>query len=310
MTTMRALIGREGKVEIVEVAVPEAGAGQVRVKVAAAAVQPVDLFSASGTLPDFKVADPQEAYGLGWDVAGVIDQVGPGVTGFAAGQPVFGLADRLMLPHKVHAEYVILDAGEVAAAPEGISPVEAATLPLNTLTAIQALDLAGLAAGQSLLVTGAAGALGGYLVEIAAARGLRVVGLAGAGDEGAVRGFGAEWFVPRGADLAAAVRAAVPGGVDGVVDAAIVGLAALDSVRGGGAFVAVAAGAAPVPLRGIRVTTVYVRSDAGQLAQVARWAAAGRLALRVAGTYPLEQAADAYARLGAGGLRGRLVLTP
>ncbi|MFI9552427.1 NADP-dependent oxidoreductase [Nonomuraea endophytica] len=310
MTTMRALVGREGEVEIVTVPVPQAGPGQVRVKVAAAAVQPVDLFTASGTLPDYKLTDPMERYGLGWDVAGVVDEVGPGVTGLTGGQAVFGLSVRLMLPYKAQADYVVLDREEVAAAPEGLTPEQAATLPLNTLTAVQALDLADLAPGRTLLVTGAAGALGGYLVEIAAARGLRVVGLAGAGDEKLVRGFGAEWFVSREADLAASVRALVPGGVDGVVDAAIVGLTALDSVRTGGAYVAVAAGAAPIPLRGIRVSTVYVRADAGQLAQVARWAEAGRLTVRLAGAHPLDKAAEAYARLSAGGQRGRFVLTP
>lgn len=309
VVAMRTLIARSANIEIVEVPTPEAGPGQVRVKVAAAAVQPVDLPTAAGLLPDYGLTRKLDAYALGWDVAGTVDQVGSGVD-LAVGDEVIGLSDRLELPSKTQADYVVLDASEVARAPRGITAVEAATLPLNTVTAIQALELAGLASGQTLLVTGAAGAVGGYLVELAALRGLRVVAVAGVADEELVRGFGAEWFVPHGADLAAAVRALVPGGVDGAVDAAVVGLAAFAAVRGGGSFVNVVAGTNVLPLRGIRVDTLFVRSDAAQLAEVARLAEQGRLTVRVADTYPLEKVADAHTRLTAGGLRGRLVLIP
>lgn len=306
---MRALIARSGNIDIAEVPVPEAGPGQVRIKVAAATVQPVDLPTIAGALPDYGLTRKLDGYALGFDVAGSVDQVGAGV-GLAVGDQVIGLSDRLEAPLRTQADFVVLEAGEVARAPIGVSAAEAATLPLNTLTAWQALDLAGLAAGQTLLVTGAAGGVGGYLVELAAVRGLRVVAVAGAADEELVRGFGAEWFIPREADLPASVRALVPGGVDGAVDAAILGHAAFDAVRGLGVFVHVVAGVSIPRLRGIRVETVLVRSDAAQLAEVARLVEAGRLTVRVAATYPLEQAAEAQARLAAGGLRGRLVLVP
>ncbi|OPG05422.1 zinc-binding dehydrogenase [Microbispora sp. GKU 823] len=307
---MRALVARDGAVRVVEVAEPEPGPGQVRIRVEAAAVNPVDLFTAAGALADGGLMPHLETYALGWDVAGVVDGTGPGVTGVRPGERVIGLSDRLTEPLKTQADLVVLDETAVAPAPAGVAAPEASTLPLNALTAVQALDLAGLAEGETLLVTGAAGGVGGYLVELAAARGLRVAAVAAPGDEALVRGFGAEWFVPRGADLAAAVRAVVPGGVHGLVDAAVVGLPALDAVRNGGAFVAVVAGQAPVPLRGIRVPTVFVRADAAQLRDVAKLAEAGRLSMRVAGTYPLERAAEAHERLRRGGLRGRLVLLP
>ncbi|MEU6415081.1 NADP-dependent oxidoreductase [Microbispora sp. NPDC046933] len=307
---MRALVAQGGAVRVVDVAEPEPGPGQVRIRVEAAAVNPVDLLTAAGALADHKLMPHQETYALGWDVAGVIDRVGPGVTGMRPGERVIGLSDRLTDPLKAQADLVVLDETAVAPAPAGVAAPEASTLPLNALTAAQALDLAGLAEGGTLLVTGAAGGLGGYLVELAVARGIRVAAVAAPGDESLVRGFGAEWFVPRGADLAGAVRALVPGGVDGLVDAAVVGLPALDAVRNGGAFVAVGAGQAPIPLRGIRVSTVFVRADAAQLRDVAKLAEAGRLTTRVAGTYPLERAAEAHERLRRGGLRGRLVLLP
>ncbi|MBB2748147.1 UNVERIFIED_ORG: NADPH:quinone reductase-like Zn-dependent oxidoreductase [Microbispora rosea subsp. rosea] len=307
---MRALVARDGAVRVVDVAEPEPGPGQVRIRVEAAAVNPVDLLTAAGALADNKLMPHQETYALGWDVAGVVDRTGPGVTGVRPGDQVIGLSDRLTDPLKAQADLVVLDETAVAPAPAGVAAPEASTLPLNALTAVQALDLAGLAEGETLLVTGAAGGLGGYLVELAVARGLRVAAVAASGDEPLVRGFGAEWFVPRGADLAAAVRAAVPGGVHGLVDAAVVGLPALDAVRNGGAFVAVGAGLDPIPLRGIRVSTVFVRADAAQLRDVAKLAEAGRLSMRVAGTYSLERAAEAHERLRKGGLRGRLVLLP
>ncbi|MET9339432.1 NADP-dependent oxidoreductase [Nonomuraea sp. NPDC003804] len=308
MTTMRALIGGSGSPELIEAPTPQAGRGQVRIKVAAAGLNPFDLAVASGSLSDYGVARELDSYGLGFDAAGAVDQVGEGVA-IAPGQEVIALVGRLELPTKAQADHVVVDASAVAPAPAGLSPVEAATLPLNTLTAWQALDRANLSQGRTVLVTGAAGAVGGFAVELAAARGLRVVAAAGGDDEELVRGFGAEWFVPRGEDLGEAVRKRVPGGVDAVIDAAVTGLAGLNALRDGGTFVTLTAGVAPVALRGTDVATVFFREEPFQLAEIARLAGLGRLTARVAGTYPLEQAGDAYARLAKGGLRGRLVLT-
>ncbi|MGW4469840.1 NADP-dependent oxidoreductase [Nonomuraea sp. NPDC004354] len=308
MTTMRALIGGSGSPELIEAPAPQAGRGQVRIKVAAAGLNPFDLAVASGSLSDYGVARELDSYGLGFDAAGVVDQVGEGVA-IAPGQEVIALVSRLELPTKAQADHVVVDAAAVAPAPAGLSLVEAATLPLNTLTAWQSLDRANLSQGQTVLVTGAAGAVGGFAVELAAARGLRVVAAAGGDDEELVREFGAEWFVPRGEDLGEAVRKRVPGGVDAVIDAAVTGLAGLNALRDGGTFVTLTAGVAPVALRGTDVATVFFSEEPFQLAEIARLAGLGRLTARVAGTYPLEQAGDAYARLAKGGLRGRLVLT-
>jgi NADPH2:quinone reductase len=165
------------------------------------------------------------------------------------------------------------------------------------------------AAGQTVLVTGAAGGLGAFSVELAAMRGLRVIAAAGDDDEKLVRSLGAAEFIPRSADLAAAVRDLVPGGVDAVFDAAVLGYPALDAVRARGAFAAFI-GSGPVPVRGIRVVPVNIHADGAALAGLAGLAAAGKLTLRVADTYPLADAARAHERLQAGGVRGRLVLVP
>jgi NADPH:quinone reductase-like Zn-dependent oxidoreductase len=161
-----------------------------------------------------------------------------------------------------------------------------------------------------VLVTGAAGAVGGFAVELAAARGLRVVAAAGDHDEELVRGLGADLFVPRSAPLTEAVRQAVPGGVDGALDAAVLGLPALDAVRNGGAFVVVIAGVAPLPLRGIRVANVFVRADGVALRELSALVDQGKLTLRVADTLPFTEVAEAHRRLEKGGVRGRLVLVP
>jgi NADPH:quinone reductase len=307
---MRAVVvrrfGGPEVLEFAEVPVPEPGPGQVRIRVAAAAVNPVDLATRSGVLSAAGVFPAREVLGLGWDVAGSIDDAGD--TGFRVGDAVIGLRDRIATPLGAYAERIVLDASAVAPAPVGVSPLEAATLPLNALTAAQALDL--VETTGTVLVTGAAGAVGGYAVALAHARKLRVVAVASEADEAPVRAFGADEFVPRGPSLGDRVRAVVPGGVDAALDTALLGLDALDAVRGGGEFVAFAAGAAPIPLRGIRVRTVWIRADGGHLAELAHLAENGTLPLRVAGTLPLTEAAAAHERLAAGGLRGRLVLVP
>ncbi|MEI5101982.1 zinc-binding dehydrogenase [Streptomyces sp. PmtG] len=311
---MRAVVVRDvggpEALEMVDVPVPVVGAGQVRVRVAAAAVNPVDAATRSGALSAAGLLPPREVIGIGWDVAGRVEEVGPGVAAFAPGDRVIGLRDRLDLSLGTYAEHVVLDAAAVTGAPAGLSAAAAATLPLNGLTALQALDLLGLEPGATLLVTGAAGAVGGFAVELAAGRGLDVLASAGAGDEAFVRAAGARWFVPRSREVAGAVRALVPGGVDGALDAAVLGMAALGAVRNRGVFVSVVGGAAPVPLRGITVREQWIAADGAALAGLAALADAGKLTPRVADVMPLAEAVRAHRRLAEGGLRGRLVLTP
>ncbi|MGW9207041.1 NADP-dependent oxidoreductase [Embleya sp. NPDC055664] len=309
---MRAVIARSGAsvVEVVDGPVCEPGPGRVRIRVAAATVNPVDLMVVEGAPVRYGLVRERAVFGLGWDVAGEVDAVGAGVTGFAVGDAVLGLRDRLDVRTGALAEFVVLDADAVAPRPVELDPVAAATIPLNGSTAWQGLDLLGAAAGDTLLVTGAAGGVGAFAVELAAARGVRVVAVAGAADEASVRDLGARWFVPRGADLADRIRSLVPGGVDAALDAAMLGPDALDAVRGGGAFVAVNAGAAPPGLRGIRVHQVWVRADATRLAELATAAGKGELTLRVARTFPFTDAPRAFAAVAEGGLRGRVVLVP
>ncbi|MEU9085167.1 NADP-dependent oxidoreductase [Streptomyces sp. NPDC048357] len=288
--------GGPERVELAEVPVPLPAAGQVRIRVRAAGLNPVDGAVRAGVF-----GGAGQRLGLGWEAAGEIDEVGADVTGHRRGDQVVGLHYGTVKPLGTHAEYAVLDASAVAAAPTTVHAVAAAGLPLAGLTAARAVDLLGLAPGASVLVTGAAGVVGGLAVQLAARAGLVVTALAGAGDEALVRSLGAAGFVPRGA--------AAAGPVDGVLDTAVLGESALGFVRDGGVYVGVIPGAAPAAERGIRVEEQEVAADGEHLARLVALVDAGELTLRVAETVPLAEAPKAHERLATAGVRGRIILT-
>ncbi|MEJ5915576.1 NADP-dependent oxidoreductase [Pseudokineococcus sp. 1T1Z-3] len=312
---MRAVVvTTPGGPEVLQLAdVPDLrpGPGQVLVRVEAAAVNPVDLFTRSGQAHEVGwVTRP--TVGLGWDVAGVVEELGAGVGGdldgtgasgtpsLRVGTPVAGLHAGVDKPVGAYAEHVLLDVGAVAERPAGLDAVAAATVPLNATTASQALDLLGPAAGRRLLVTGAVGAVGAYAAQLAAERGFDVTGLARAGDAAFVGGLGAE--------PAASLPSAPT--YDAVLDAAALGDPALDVVVDGGAYVGVLPPAVPEPVRATTTTAVMVSPDVAVLRQVLARTAAGEVPARVAATLPLAEAAESHRRLERGGSRGRVVLLP
>lgn len=189
-----------------------------------------------------------EHTGLGLDAAGIIDAVGPGVL-LKTGTPVIVFDAPVVRPTKAQAEYLVTDLNSLAPAPEGMDLTLAATIPLNAMTASLALDHFPLRPRDTLLVTGAAGAVGGYAVELARTRGVRIVAQGKPEDEEFLRDRGATWFVSRDEELSAAVRQLVPGGVDGALDAAALGAPALAAVRDGGIFVSVRLDVLPDPER-------------------------------------------------------------
>lgn len=310
---MRAVVvqtfGGSEALTVIDAPTPQPGPGEVRVKVAAAAVNPADVMVRVGAMVQYGSAVPAQQFGIGIDVAGTIDAVGDGVRTWSVGEAVIGLQERLDLPLGAQAEYMVVEEWAIAPAPAGMSTAEASTLPLNATTADQALDVLGLSRGQWLLITGAAGGVGSFAVELAVMRGLRVVAQASSGDEETLRALGAELFVPRDAALGPAVRQLVPGGAHGTLDAANLGVGAYDATGHGGAYVNLVNGA-PQARREIRTTNMAYHTDGPRLAALSALAAAGRLTPRVAQTFPLEQAHAAHEALAAGGVRGRLVLVP
>src|SRR5215472_2398516 len=309
---MRAVgITRFGGPEVLQIVkrpVPEPGPGEVRIRVAAATVNPTDTVLRSGRhgAPD----GLEPPYVPGMELAGTIDAA-PAGSGFSAGDRVMAIVSPRAARGGAQAELVVVPANSVVAVPYGISLVQAATLPMNGLTARLALDLLGLGPGETLAVTGAAGAVGGYTIQLAEADGLRVIADALPKDSELVRGLGADVVVPRGPEVAAAIRLATGDGADALVDAAVMGPPALPAVRDGGQLAAVR------PFRGetersVTVIPVWVGDylhEQDKLAGLAALAAAGRITLRVARTLPAGQAAQAHRLLEAGGVRGRLVLT-
>lgn len=301
----------------IELAEPHAGPGQVRLTVHAAAVSPSDTVSRSGQIrdmmlqfdPNYRLPDPP--YVVGWDAAGVIDEIGPGTeTALQVGDRVVAVADPIALKG-AYVEYLVVSPASVAAAPTNSDHISACTLPMNGLTARLALDKLALPAGAMLAVTGAAGAFGGYVVQLAKADGLRVVADASEADEELVRSLGADVVVRRGADVAERIRAAVPDGVDGLADGAVQDDAIVAAVRDGGGIVTVR-GHTGSGERGIRWHPIMVNeytADQAKLDRLCRQVESGEVTLRVADSYPAAEAAQAHRRLEAGGVRGRLVLT-
>jgi NADPH2:quinone reductase len=295
--------------EVVYLPDPETGPGQLRIRVHAAAVNPTDTVLRDGARAE-QLKDVPPPHVPGMDVAGVLEQIGQGVrTDLAVGDRVMAI----VVPHGSHGAYserVVVPAESVVRVPAGATDAEAATLPMNGLTVRQALDLLGLEAGQILAVTGAAGAVGGYAVQLAKAEGLRVIADASPADEALVRDLGADIVVARGPTFAQEVRRAFPDGADGLIDGAVTGQAAADAVRDGGR-IATLRGFVGEEVRGITFHPVWVRNYAreqAKLDRLRRQAEDGQITLRVARTFPAERAAEAHDLLQAGGTRGRLVL--
>ncbi|WP_328778420.1 NADP-dependent oxidoreductase [Streptomyces canus] len=294
--------------QILELPTPEAGPGEVRIRVHAATVNAVDALQRSGPA---RSPDAQPPFVPGMEAAGVVDQIGTG-TGTD-----LSLGDRVMaivLPDGVHgayAEQVVVPVNSVVRAPRGATDAEAASLPMNGLTARLALDTLGLEPGQTLAITGAAGAVGGYAVQLAKADGLHVVADASDQDETLIKELGADVVLRRGAEYPDRVRLEVPEGVDGLVDAASLGALCARAVRDGGRVVTLRGydgpGERDVVFEPIVVFS-YVKEHA-KLDQLRQQAEEGRITLRIAKTVPAEQAAEAHRLLAAGGVRGRLILT-
>jgi|HubBroStandDraft_4_1064222.scaffolds.fasta_scaffold193553_2 NADPH2:quinone reductase len=283
-------------------------AGQVRVRVEAATLNPADtLFRAGGVAAHVATAEPPYVAGL--EFAGTIDAVGPEAD-WEPGVAVIGMTAFIPDGRGAHAEEVVVDARSVVDIPKGASMAEAATLPMNGLTARLALDRLGLTPGQTLAVTGAAGAVGAYVVQLASSEGISVVAISRQDDEDLVRELGAGQFIARGENFARAVRELTGGGVDAVVDAAVTGREIVPAVRDGGRIVCLRAFVGDLD-RGISTELISVRAyatESEKLRSLARLVERGALTLRVAETFSPDRAADAHARLEASGIRGRLVL--
>lgn len=305
-------LGGPEVLEVLERPAPQPGPGEVRIRVAAATVNPTDISFRSGR--QFTVAQLAEMgvrppFIPGMELAGVVDAVGEG-TSWRPGDRVMAIVNPRRPGGGAQAELVVVPAASVARVPEGTGLEAAATLPMNGLTVRLALDKLALRPGQTLGVTGAAGAVGGYAVELGVSDGLRVIAVAAPKDDALVKRFGASIVVPRGDGAIRGLHDAAPGGVDGLIDAAVLDAAALPAIRDGGKLATVRGFAGPsergITIEPVRVTSYLLNHEA--LDRLGQLVAAKRLTLRVAETFPPERAADAHRKMAAGGIRGRLLI--
>jgi NADPH:quinone reductase-like Zn-dependent oxidoreductase len=275
---------------------PHAGPGEVRVRVRAASVNPVDTKIRSGAMGGDPAALPRIP---GVDAAGVVDEVGEGADDVAVGDLVLGLGSATA------AELAVLHTW--TAKPTGMSWDEAAALPLGAETAARALDLLDVGEGTTLLVEGAAGGVGSAAVQLAVARGARVIGTASERNHDYLRRLGAE-PTAYGEGLVERVRELAPEGVDAVLDTAGKGSVPqlVQLVADPAQVVSIADFSATE--HGARVTSGSEERAGYALAEAARLHAEGRYTVEVERTFPLSDAADAH-RLSEGGhVRGKLVL--
>ncbi|HEX6449957.1 MAG TPA: NADP-dependent oxidoreductase [Trebonia sp.] len=309
--TMRVVrqeeFGGPGVLRLAEAERPEPMGTEVLVRVRAAGVNPVDWVTRAGDgyLTSFPMT-------VGWDISGVVEEAGLGVTRFAPGDEVFGMP---WFPREAaaYAEYVTAPSRQLARKPPGLSHPEAAGLPMAGLTAWQVLvDTAAVAPGQRVLITGAAGGVGHLAVQIAKARGAYVIGTASAAKHAFVRGLGADEVI----DYTRTEPAAAVSDLDVVFDP-VGGADArswLPVIRPGGILLPFRAGdseelASLVAGTHVRAALVLVEPDGHALESLAELAATGKLRVHIDTTLPLANAAKAHEIGERGRTTGKIVLT-
>ena len=321
---MRAIIINEfGGPDVMhegDLPLPQPGPGEVRVKIAYAGLNPADWKTRQGRLA--KYITYIFPFVLGFDLAGIVDATGPGVTAFKPGARVFGTSKQGQGMNGAYAEYAITDAAMLAPVPTGLSLAQAAILPTAGTTALGGLlDVGGLTRGQTVLINGGAGGVGSMAIQIARAIGARSLATCSAPHADYVTSLGAEAIDYHTQDVVAAVRRACPDGVDLVLDA--VGLDSLlpqatALVRPGGIYVEIEtliSAASPAQIAAAKAHGVFIESNMRaiarlpeQLTHLAQFAAAGQVKPQLTALYKMGEVAQAHERLEQGHVGGKLAL--
>jgi NADPH:quinone reductase-like Zn-dependent oxidoreductase len=289
--------------ELREVPDPHAGPREVRVRVAAAGLNPMDWMLSSSPEVAHMFGHTVPA-GFGYDLAGVVDEAGEGVEGFAVGDRVYGGALGMAV-----ADYVVVkpEAGQLSHTPAGISDEVASTLLIAGRTADAALSAIGLRAGDTVLIGGAGGGVGVFAVQLAKLAGATVIGTGSEGTFGFLRELGAE-PVAYGAGLADRVRALAPGGVTAATS--LVGTETVEVALALGVpperISAIAAG--PNPPGGVRATGGR-DAPPDALDRITDAITAGKFTVPIAATFPIEQIRDAVTLQRDGHVHGKVVIT-
>ena len=293
-------------IKIVERTVRPPDVGEVRIRVRAAGVNPTDelLRKIENNMVRFPVIP-------GTDAAGVIESVGAGVSRLQVGEEVMAVLTAYRPDGGAQSAFIVVPAASVVPIPKGATFSQAAGLPMNGLTALRAIELTGLKAGQVLAVTGGAGVLAHYTIAVAKKKGLMVIADAKPEESDLVRSYGANFVVQRGNGFAEAILREFPDGVDALIDTAVLVAKSFPAIRDGGVYIAVRRLNDVPKERDIQVKMVWVPDvlkNTEGLDLLRAMVESGEIKLRVAGEYTPEEAAVAQQALAAGGLRGRPVI--
>jgi NADPH:quinone reductase-like Zn-dependent oxidoreductase len=304
---MKAVIlpryGGADELVVADVPQPACGPGEVLIRLKASSVNPVDWKLGAGHLDS--VIPGEFPLIPGWDAAGVIAEVGAEVAEFAVGDEVFGYVRRPVAKWGAYAEYTVAEPHMIAHKPASLDWASAGGLSLAGLTAVQSLDAVGVKEGDTVLVHAAAGGVGTLTVQVAKARGARVIGTASAANHGYLEAFGAE-PIEYGPGLLEGIQRLAPDGPD----------AAVDAIGGDAVDVSIAAGTDPS--RVVSVADPAVREKGGQyvfidatsedLNTLADLTADRRLTVPISKTYPLRETAQAWRASQTGRARGKIIL--
>ena len=291
---------------------PEPAEGQVRVRVAAASINPFDHVVLQGYLKDrMEHRFPLIPAG---DLAGTVDKLGRNVDSFAVGDSVFGVTGKMVLGEGTLAELATASTGTIAKYPGSVSDVDAAALPLAGVSALMAVEGAALNPNDVVVIVGASGGIGGYAVQLAAARGAHVIGVTSTGNTEYVKSLGADEVIDRmSGDVLEALKSKHSDGVASIVDTGsdAPALARLsDAVRKGGTVTSMKGAAAieELGIRGIKGINVRTQVTAERLEHLAGLMADGKLRAPRIRTFSLENAGEAFKLIGEGGAHGKLVV--
>ena len=314
---MRAIaiqeFGGRDKLQLMDLPIPGIGPHDVLIRIKAAGVNPVDWKIREGFLRE--VLPHEFPIILGWDMAGVVEKVGPEVTNYQSGDEVYAYSRLPVVHYGTYAEYIALPADIVAKKPENLSFEQAASIPLTALTAYQSLFDAGrLQSGQTVLIHAAAGGVGGFAVQLAKHRGATVIGTARSGNHDYLRELGADRVLDYSTqDFRQVIREWYPLGIDLVFDC--VGGEVLDQsvelLNPTGCLVTIVEPerAKTMKEQGLNIHFVFVAPNAQQLEELTKMVDQGQLHTHVARTFPLEEAVQAHEMIESHHVRGKLVLT-
>jgi NADPH:quinone reductase-like Zn-dependent oxidoreductase len=311
---MRAIAEDEfgGPVTLMNLPIPEIGEDEALIRVRAAGVNPFDWKVADGVLKDEK--EHRFPLILGFDAAGVVEQVGADVTRLFEGDEVYGYLSKPVMGMGTYAEHVGAPAAIVAKKPESVGFAEAAALPTPALTAMDLVDAVDLGEGETILIVGATGGVGSYAVQLAARRGARVIATARQANEAFVRELGAtETIDHTREDVVEAVQAAHPDGIEAIIDVvsdpeALSRMAGLVKEGGRIASSVSAADVESLALRSIEAKNISMQPSAQRLEELSWMVDAGEISVKLERTFPLENAREALEESRTGHARGKIVL--